>query len=83
MSYIVRTNLKCTNPELISRGSEFCINSKSEIMGSADGEMHFISRNGGMENDIEELSKKYPDEIFLPQICGLMIIMDMIFKPIK
>lgn len=64
MSYRIRTNLKCSNPELISKGSEFSINSKSEILDSQDREMHFFSRFGGMKDDIEELSKKYPDEIF-------------------
>ena len=64
MSYRIRTNLKCSNPELISRSSEFSFNSKSDILGSRDGEMHFFSRFGGMQIDIEKLSKKYPDEIF-------------------
>ena len=64
MSYRIRTNLKCSNPELISKESEFFKNAKSELLSSRDGEMHFFSPWGGMKNDIEELSKKYPDEIF-------------------
>ena len=63
MSYYAYTILECTNPELISSGSTFVKESNSDLLKIQDCKSHFRT-NDSTHNEIIELSKLHPMEIF-------------------
>lgn len=59
-----RTNLSCTNPEIISSGSTFQKNTKSKLLGSNDNIFHYLTERDSMHEEIIELSKVHPNQTF-------------------
>jgi len=59
-----RTNLSCTNPEIISSGSTFYKNTDSILLGSEDNVFHYLTDSSFMHEELIELSKIHPDQTF-------------------
>jgi len=64
MSYHSYTVLECINPELISSGSTFVKESKSELLDVIKGKSHFLTCTNTMDEEIISLSLKFPEETF-------------------
>ena len=64
MGYTYRTNLSCTNPELLASGSTFNQTTKSEIIKIKGNEVHYHTYCDTMYDELLELSIKYPKEKF-------------------
>ncbi len=64
MGYYFRTNLSCTNPELIESGSTFNQKTYSEIIGTNGNEIHYINWKATMYDEVIELSIQNPGEEF-------------------
>ena len=65
MGYYYRTNLTCTDPDLIASGSTF--NQKIiyyEIIGTKGSEIQYISRIGPLHDEVIKLSLQHPNEEF-------------------
>jgi hypothetical protein len=67
MSYWAYTILESTNPELISSESTFVRESPSDLLKIQDGKSHFSTWENTMDDEIIELSKKYPEETFIAE----------------
>ncbi len=64
MSQQSYTVLECTNPELISSGSTFVKDSDSDLLWIKNNKSHFFAWENNIENEIIELSLKFPEETF-------------------
>jgi len=64
MGYYVRTDLQCTNPELISSGSTFYNEWSHELMGIENGITSYYCRKQYLNEAVKELSKLHPEETF-------------------
>jgi len=64
MGQYYRTNLRCSQPELIASGSSFERSSYSEIIDIVKDEFHYLTRAGDIHKDLQELSKQHPDVVF-------------------
>ena len=64
MGYYVRTDLKCTNPELISTGSTFNQEWSHELQEIKNGITSYCSRKQYLNDAVKELSKLHPAETF-------------------
>lgn len=64
MGYYSSTKLSCTRPELIASGSTFNQNTESELLEVKDGKALYRTWKSSMHNEIEELSRLYPEETF-------------------
>jgi hypothetical protein len=64
MGYDVRTNLSCSNPEVISSGSTFNQEWAKNLMEIDGGVFKYYSRGYYLHDNIAALSKQYPDETF-------------------
>ena len=64
MGYYVRTDLKCTNPELISSGSTFNEEWSHELKEIKNGVTSYCCKKQYLNDAVKELSKSHPTETF-------------------
>lgn len=64
MGNYIRTDLQCTNPELIASGSTFNHEWSYELMRIKNGITSYHCRKQYLNEAVKELSKLHPDETF-------------------
>ena len=64
MSYRVRTNVKCTNPDLIASGSTFNKKWEKFLLGIESGYTQYYCGGEYINDALFQLSMEYPHDTF-------------------